>query len=323
MKQNHGKRQYDCVIGYSGGKDSTALLNLIYNEYNLTPLAITVDMGFMSDIAKQNIKDTLEKINVDHIFISEANNTFTKLYYWHFINHFSFDKCLTKDICDYCSDLLHSIIVKEAMNRNIRIILLGYSPDQIARYFYEMPRDEMVNEWKPDLIFNDSFTDNDRRWYIDSKNISINNLPRVLLPYHVLDYQEDKIIELVESKNLIKKGNADPLKTNCYVVSAALFYDINRYGGIPYIFQFAELVRQDPSIRKKWLRTLKRISPLILNAKFNENGVKEFFEKINVSKESLLETIQKQIEQDPNKDQILRNLNLIKSLIKKHIRKRI
>jgi len=70
-------------------------------------------------------------------------------------------------------------------------------------------------------------------------------LPRVLLPYHVIPYREQDIIELVESKNYIKKGHADPLLTNCNVVHAATFYDFNRYGGILYAYQYAELVRQN------------------------------------------------------------------------------
>ncbi len=71
------------------------------------------------------------------------------------------------------------------------------------------------------------------------------------------------------SKNMAKKkGHADPLLTNCNVVHAATFYDFNRYGGILYAYQYAELVRQNPESKKKWLRTLKISAPLILENKF-------------------------------------------------------
>ncbi|MFX1558896.1 MAG: hypothetical protein ACFFC9_16730, partial [Promethearchaeota archaeon] len=246
MNLNHTKQQYDCIIAYSGGKDSTALLDIFVSEYNLTPLAVTVDTGYMTDIAKENMKDTIEKINIDHILIKKAIPTFTKLYKFLFFNHQSNKKCLTKVICDYCSDLLHSIVVKEAIKREISIVLFGYSPDQIARYFYEMPQNEILNDWMPKFILNDPFTNEDRKWYIKSNEFDFKKIPRVLLPFHLLKYQEDKIIDRIESKNLIKKGYGDPLKTNCNVVAAALFYDLNRYGGIFYTLQYAELVRQDP-----------------------------------------------------------------------------
>lgn len=86
MWQNHGKVKYDCIIGYSGGKDSTALLDHLINDLKLTPLAVTSDTGFMTDIAKDNIKDTLAQINVDHALIEECIPTFTKIYKHHFLN---------------------------------------------------------------------------------------------------------------------------------------------------------------------------------------------------------------------------------------------
>ena len=59
MQKNHGSIPYDCVLGYSGGKDSTALLDYLVNTLDLTPLAVTSDTGFMTDIAKENIAPTI------------------------------------------------------------------------------------------------------------------------------------------------------------------------------------------------------------------------------------------------------------------------
>ena len=117
-----------------------------------------------------------------------------------------------------------------------------------------MPQEEVIKEWKPHLLENGFFDENDSKWYLTDEEIESGDLPLVLLPYHVIPYQEQDIINLVESKNYIKKGHADPLLTNCNVVHAATFYDFNRYGGILYAYQYAELVRQNPESRKKWLR---------------------------------------------------------------------
>ncbi|MFX1345774.1 MAG: hypothetical protein ACFFAI_11755 [Promethearchaeota archaeon] len=312
MQKDHGKRAYDCVLGYSGGKDSTALLDHLVNELNLTPLAVTSDTGFMTDIAKDNMRDTLKRIEVDHIFLEDAARTFTKLYRWLFFHHNSNEIFLARYICDYCSDLIHSIVVKEAMKHGIQYVLFGYSPDQIFRYFYEMPRDEVIKEWKPDLLNESSFEDFDRNWYLTDEEVKNGNIPRVLLPYHVIPYREQDIIELVESKNLIKKGHADPLLTNCNVVHAATFYDFNRYGGILYAYQYAELVRQNPEARKKWLRTLKISAPLILENKFKQREVNQFLEQIGKTEEELLEHIRSQLIQDPNKDIIEHNIDMFR-----------
>lgn len=306
MQDKHGKVTYDCILGYSGGKDSTALLDHLVNDLGLTPLAVTSDTGFMTKIAKDNMKVTLEQIDVDHVFIEDCIPTFTKLYKYHFLNHNSNETFLARYICDYCSDLIHSIVVKEAIKREIPYVLFGYSPDQIFRYFYEMPQEEVIKEWKPQLLDNEFFDESDSRWYLTDEEIESGALPRVLLPYHVIPYQEQNIINLVESKNYIKKGHADPLLTNCNAVHAATFYDFNRYGGILYAYQYAELVRQNPELRKKWLRTLKISAPLILENKFKQKEVNAFFEQIGVSQEEMLTHIQVQLNQDPNKKQITR-----------------
>ena len=319
MKKNHEKLKYDCVLGYSGGKDSTALLDYLVNNLGLKPLAVTSDTGFMTTFAEDNMKDTLDLIQVDHILIENAVNTFTKLYKFHFLNHFSNETFLARDICDYCSDLIHSIVVKVAMKYKVPYVLFGYSPDQIFRYFYEIPQEEIIYHWKPKILDREPFDERDRRWYLREEEMKTEKIPRVLLPYHVIPYREKDIINLVESKNYIKKGHADPLLTNCNVVHAATFYDLNRYGGILYAYQYAELVRQDPESRKKWLRTLKIAAPLILENKFKENEVTKFLEKIGISQEELLELILAQLEQDANREQIELNKDMFRKKRRKPI----
>jgi len=317
MQKDHGKVKYDCILGYSGGKDSTALLDHLVNDLGLNPLAVTSDTGFMTTIAKDNMKDTLAQINEDHVLIEECIPTFTKLYKYHFFYHNSNETFLARYICDYCSDLIHSIVVKEAIRLDISYVLFGYSPDQIFRYFYEMPQEEVIKEWKPEILETPFFDDSDSRWYLTDEEIENGDLPRVLLPYHVIPYREQDIIELVESKNYIKKGHADPLLTNCNVVHAATFYDFNRYGGILYAYQYAELVRQNPESRRKWLRTLKMSAPLILENTFKQREVNAFLEQIGVSQEEMLEHIKEQLEKDPNREQIETNINMFRKKLRK------
>ncbi len=58
-----GKR-YDCIIGVSGGVDSSYLLHLAH-QYGLRPLAVNLDNGFNSEIAVQNIYKVTSKLNID------------------------------------------------------------------------------------------------------------------------------------------------------------------------------------------------------------------------------------------------------------------
>ncbi|HPO55873.1 MAG TPA: N-acetyl sugar amidotransferase [Ignavibacteriaceae bacterium] len=63
--KNDGKgKEYDCIVGVSGGRDSTFTL---YNavKLGLRPLAVHFDNGWNSEIAVQNIKNATEILGVD------------------------------------------------------------------------------------------------------------------------------------------------------------------------------------------------------------------------------------------------------------------
>jgi len=58
-------KKYDCVIGVSGGTDSSYLLHLARAGYDLRPLAVNLDNGWNSDIAVQNIKKVTKALGID------------------------------------------------------------------------------------------------------------------------------------------------------------------------------------------------------------------------------------------------------------------
>lgn len=64
IKVEGKKKQYDCVIGVSGGTDSSYLLHLAI-QYGLRPLAVNLDNGWNSDISVGNIKKMTNALNID------------------------------------------------------------------------------------------------------------------------------------------------------------------------------------------------------------------------------------------------------------------
>lgn len=64
IREDGKKKEYDCVIGISGGIDST------YNAYiakklRLRPLAVHLDNGWNSELAVHNIELTLKNLDID------------------------------------------------------------------------------------------------------------------------------------------------------------------------------------------------------------------------------------------------------------------
>lgn len=63
--QKVGKNaEYDCIIGVSGGRDSTYTLYLL-KEWGLNPLAVHFDNNMDSQIAAANIKKACTKLDID------------------------------------------------------------------------------------------------------------------------------------------------------------------------------------------------------------------------------------------------------------------
>lgn len=63
--KNHGKnKEYDCIMGISGGVDSTYLAYIV-KGLGLRPLAVHFDNGWNSEFAVANIENALKKLDID------------------------------------------------------------------------------------------------------------------------------------------------------------------------------------------------------------------------------------------------------------------
>lgn len=57
--------KYDCIIGLSGGVDSSYLAYVAVKELGLRPLAIHLDNGWNSELSVKNIENIVEKLRID------------------------------------------------------------------------------------------------------------------------------------------------------------------------------------------------------------------------------------------------------------------
>lgn len=64
IKEEGKDKRYDCIVGVSGGVDSSYTLVKV-KELGLRPLAVHMDNGWDSEIASNNIKNLVETLGVD------------------------------------------------------------------------------------------------------------------------------------------------------------------------------------------------------------------------------------------------------------------
>ncbi len=65
IKYSGKGKPFDCIMGMSGGLDSSYLLHLAVSEFGLRPLVFHVDGGWNTDLAVNNIQMLVDKLGLD------------------------------------------------------------------------------------------------------------------------------------------------------------------------------------------------------------------------------------------------------------------
>jgi N-acetyl sugar amidotransferase len=119
IKRDGKGKKYDCIIGVSGGRDSTFTL---YNavKLGLRPLAVHFDNGWNSETAVQNIRNACKILNVDlHTHVADWEE-FKDL-------QRAFLFASVPDIEVPTDWIIFSVLYSEASKNNIKYIIQGHS----------------------------------------------------------------------------------------------------------------------------------------------------------------------------------------------------
>lgn len=65
LKQKGQGKEYDCIMGLSGGVDSSYLTWFAVKKLALRPLVVHVDTGWNSELAVNNIQNIVQRLNLD------------------------------------------------------------------------------------------------------------------------------------------------------------------------------------------------------------------------------------------------------------------
>lgn len=62
--------EVDCLVPYSGGRDSTFTLHFVKKVLGMNPIAFTYDWGMVTDLARRNIARVTGKLGVENIIVA-------------------------------------------------------------------------------------------------------------------------------------------------------------------------------------------------------------------------------------------------------------
>jgi N-acetyl sugar amidotransferase len=137
IEENRGKYDYDCIIPFSGGKDSTWTLYYLMKEYKIKPLVVRFDHGFLRPNLNENTIRVLRNLGADF-------HTFTPN--WKVVQKLMLQSFLEKgDFCWHCHTGIFSYPMHVALRYNVPLIFWGEPSSEYTSY-YSYDQAEEVDE---------------------------------------------------------------------------------------------------------------------------------------------------------------------------------
>jgi len=119
IKEDGKNNPYDCIVGVSGGRDSTYTLYLA-KKLGLRPLAVHFDNGWNSEISVSNIKNATARLEIDlHTVVAD----------WEEFKNLqrSFLKASVSDAEGPTDYAIYSVLYREAVKEGVKYSLNGHS----------------------------------------------------------------------------------------------------------------------------------------------------------------------------------------------------
>jgi len=174
IEKYRGIGDYDCLVPFSGGKDSTYTLYYLLKEYNIKPLVVRFNHGFYRSKMEKNVERTLKKLGVD--FINFTPN-------WKIVKKLMWEAFSRKtDFCWHCHTGIYSYPLRIALKFNIPLVLWGEPLAEMSAYYtYEDDEIEWENEEKFNMLRNLGITADDMFGMINTEEDPVDK--RDLIPY--------------------------------------------------------------------------------------------------------------------------------------------
>ncbi len=250
VQEHKGKNSYDALMCYSGGKDSTWTLTILKEKYGLNVLSMTLDNGFVSNQATNNIHTVVEKLGIDHIFFKPRFDMLAKVFRTCIKSDIYPPKTLERasTICTSCMAIVKFSALRLALEKEIPFIAYGWSPGQAPVTSSIMKNNPQMMRMTQKTLYNPLYKivgEDIRPYFLEDKHFSGSfQFPYNIHPLAFLEYSEEEIYQNISQLGWKAPEDVDANSTNCLLNSLGNVVHINRLGFHPYAFELANLVRE-------------------------------------------------------------------------------
>lgn len=256
---------YDCVVAYSGGKDSTYTLKMLTEEYGLRCLALTIDNGFVSEQAMRNCMVVTDELGVDLMWYKPKPQFMQNMYVESMKRTDIHPRSSIKrasNICNSCISLINNHVIKTALNHNISVIAGGYIGGQVPKdsavLEIDLGRQAQFREASMSNYIR-SFGDDARQYFGLGKNKASDAKLTVLNPMLAVDITEEEIIAAIEVLGWKRTQDTGRNSSNCRLNDVGIAVHHQQHGFHPYVFEIAEQVRAGQMSRDEALSKIESI----------------------------------------------------------------
>lgn len=260
--RNHPDADYDCLVPFSGGKDSLYLLHRLKSDFGLRVLAYTCNIDLPA-AAWSNIRTALGVLDIDHLVHAPSPGFLKKLFSHLLRNQEARGAVYT--VSYVYAPIFEGSAIRLAIEKNIPLVLAGYSPGQPEpeRMLYEFSQQLIRNEdWTPPALKAcGTFTAEELRHFYNPLTLpSDTRFPRYLAPFHAWDYDQDAVIKAVVDLGLVRRrAHASPIVSNYPINWLMMYSDLKHFGYNPYAPEFAALIREGKASLSYW----KLMGPIV------------------------------------------------------------
>ena len=252
---------HDILMAFSGGKDSTYAVYLLSQMFGLRVLAMTVDNGFMSSGAMDNMRRVLDRLGVDHFLARPSQPLMRALFRQSLERDLHPARALLRasSVCTSCISVVKALVLKTAMDMRIPFTAYGWTPGQaqqehciiqlnpaLMRATMGKTRDILVSAAGPRMAA--YFPDLERADAV---------LPREVHPLALVEYDEERITDIIRRFGWQRPTDTDPNSSNCLLNALGNREHLRRHGFHPYALEIAGIVRAGRMCREEGLRKLR------------------------------------------------------------------
>lgn len=241
VEQYRGTGPYDCIIPYSGGKDSTFTLWYLVTQYKLKPLVVSWDHGFYRPGLLKNRERTLQALGVDFLSFTPNKQIVKKI---------MVEMLKRKgDFCWHCHVGVFAFPMQMAVRFGVGLVVWG-EPNAEYQSYYGYDEIEEVDERRFNRFVNLGITAEDMVGMLD-ESVTERDLEPFLYP---------KLKDLMRlNYRSICLGSYIPwdVKRQVEIIQTELGWEGDQVEGVPSEYSYEKIECAVQGVRD-YLKFIKR-----------------------------------------------------------------